>query len=176
MNYEIAEHSASRLVVRRYWTGKGEGLHMLIGGIVLLVVGPFFAWQSLGNIAIGVTLLFAAGGPVGAIFIWQSNRQRRRIEEGLYVFDKRRGVFELSHRTERATTKFESYPLELVQAAVAYDISTEGYARRLVIVLRDNRSAGLFNWLTHVSGDAERASQVINEFLGIAPSVQSGEP
>jgi hypothetical protein len=172
MLYQIAEHTAERLAVRRYWDGRGEGMHMLVSGIVMLIAGPVFCYHSFMNgVPIGVPLLFGGAALVGLFMIWLSRRQRKRVEEGLYVFDKRRAVFELSHRNERGVTKAEVYPLDLVKAAVAEDIGSEGYARRLVILLRDNRSAALHNWTTFIHGDAERASQTINEFLGSGTSL-----
>jgi hypothetical protein len=167
MFFEIAERTADRLVVRRYWDGKGQGLQMLIQGIVYVVAGIVFSIASMSGGPWLVRLLFGSFPLLGVFFIWWSRRQSRRIEEGLYVFDKRRGVFELSHRTENGFTRSESYPLERVRGAIADDIGNEGYAARLVIVLSDNQVASLNNWTTFVRGDAERASQAINEFLGI---------
>jgi hypothetical protein len=168
--YEIAEHSAERLIVRRYWDGRGEGRHMFFQGIVFIVVGTFFPYHILtapDPRPPWLALAFGSGLLLGPFFIWLSYRQRKRIEEGLYIFDKSRGVFELCHRNERGTTKSESYPLDLVRGAVAEDIGTAGYARRLVIVLRDNRIAALYNWTTFIHGNAERASDAINAFLGL---------
>jgi hypothetical protein len=169
MPYEIAEHSADRLVVRRYWNGKGQGLHMRISGIVYLVAAIGFA--SSGGISATpplVSIMFVGVAPIaGVFFLWLGRRHRRRVEEGLYIFDKRRGVFELCHRNERATTFAESYPIDTVRLAISDDIGTEGYARRLVIVLRDQRAAALYNWLSFAPGDTERASKAINNFLGL---------
>jgi hypothetical protein len=169
VSYEIAEQSADRLVVRRYWSGRGEGLHMFVSGIVFLFAAVCFA--SSGRISttpLLVSIMFVGVAPIaGVFFLWLSPRQRRRVEEGLYIFDKRRGVFELRHRNERSTTVAESYPIDQVQSAIADDIGSEGYARRLVIVLRERRAAALYNWMSFIPGDTERASKAINDFLGL---------
>jgi hypothetical protein len=169
--YEIAEHTADRLVVRRYWSGRGEGWQMVYQGVIFTIGGIVFPYFILTAPDPGgprwLALLFGSGLLLGPFFFWLSFRQRKRIEEGIYVFDKARGAFELSHRTERGIIKFETYPLDQVKAAVADEFGSEGYACRLVIALHDGRFAALYNWSTFTVGTTERVSAVINAFLGV---------
>jgi hypothetical protein len=166
MRYEIPEHTSERLVVGRYWNGAGEGLHMLLAGIAM--IGGAFMFLSHANqlpwMVIGAAVL---SGVYGLFFLWRFRSHGRRFEEGLYIFDKPRGVFELCQRTERGT-KVQSYPLASVRGAVAQDISDEGFAQYLVICLADNQGVHL-NWHTLRVGETDRVCKIINEFLGLSP-------
>lgn len=169
MLYQIAEHTPDRLVVRRSWDGRRDAVTSFIHSGVYLAFGTAVAAGS-GGVGMpwwGRLLVFAGAVALCALSVWSGYRSWRRVEEGLYVFDKGRGVFELSHRTERESTINETYPLALVQEATAPDIGSEGYAGRLVVVLKDGRTAALHHWITYNRADVEKTSRTVNEFLGV---------
>src|SRR5262245_42413590 len=139
MLYQIAEHTPDRLVVRCYWYGAGEARHMLVSGVVFTAAAVVFTATSARAVPGWVTaLVILVGGTLGVFFLVLSRSHRQRFEEGLHVFDKRRGVFELCTNTERGST-VESYPLASVEGAMAQNVSDEGLGQHLVIRLQGNK-------------------------------------
>jgi hypothetical protein len=164
----IADQTADRLVVRNFWDGRFEALQMFFTGLAYAIVASVFLVFVAGRVRWWVTVLVLLGGSALAVlFLWLGYSRRKRVSESLYVFDKRRGTFEICTRGQRESEfQVKSYPLAFVQGATVKQESDEdGWETALIIPLVDAMHVR-FTWRGRSRTLPDKLKTAINDFLG----------
>jgi hypothetical protein len=166
MPYEIAEHTDDRIVIRIY-SDSGDSNRATWQGVVYLAVALVFGVTTWNAVRGWVTVLgVGAGVTLGVILLAMSRRLHRKVYEEAYVFDKRRGTFEVRTRTLRdVPPKVESYPLAFVQGVTVELEYDEGYERYILIRVLEEKRVRFF-WPSRHPVQAEQLMKMLNDFLG----------
>ena len=167
MPYEIAEHTDDRFVIRIYSDAAGDGNRARWEGVVFLVAALMFAVAGWNSVRWWVTALVVGGGvTLGVLLLAGSRKFFRKVYDQAYVFDKRRGTFEVRTRTLRdVPPKVESYPLAFVQGVTVDLEYDEGYEKYILIRVLEEKRVRFF-WPSRHEVQAERLMTMLNDFLG----------
>ena len=167
MFHDVPEHTADRLVIRESWDPNRQAQRLVRAGVAFLGATAVSAYLIWGHNPLWVpTLVLVCGMTVGLSFLWRSRSPSRRLDEILYVFDKRSGTFAIRKRPLlNSTPVVESYQLSQVQGAELEVVNNDETSDNIVIHLTGAHEVR-FGWPSFSPVPPKQLHQTINSFLG----------